>query len=203
MVLTVLIARLGVAKIDWIGTSLGGLVGMVLAGQKGSPIHRLVVNDIGPYLPWQALHRLANAVRSAPQTFRDLDSAIAYHRTTLAPFGDLTDAQWYHLTQYSVMEAKDGTWQKTADPQIVAAFKPGWFFNLSLWSYWDTIRCPALVLHGVQSDLLSEATAREMTQRGPKADLVQFPDCGHAPALMAPVQTRAIITWLEGHPAVV
>jgi pimeloyl-ACP methyl ester carboxylesterase len=90
MDMTTLIARLGVAEVNWIGTSLGGLIGMVLAGQQGSPIRRLVVNDIGPYLPWQALRRIAATLDQMPQSFPDLAAAEAHYRSTLAPFGPLT-----------------------------------------------------------------------------------------------------------------
>jgi pimeloyl-ACP methyl ester carboxylesterase len=183
--------------VDWIGTSLGGLIGIVLAGQENSPIRRLVVNDVGPFLPWQALHRLANSVRNAPRAFADLPSAIGHHRAALAPFGRLTDAEWEHLARHSVVEADGGGWRKRLDPDITAAFRPGLFFNLSLWSYWDAIRCPTLVLRGAASDLLLPSTAKDMTRRGPRADLVEFPDCGHAPALMNRSQVGTVVDWLK------
>ncbi len=195
--LTTVIARLGVPSVDWIGTSLGGLIGMVLAGQENSPIRRLVVNDIGPFLPWQALHRLANSVRNAPLSFPDLASVVAHYRTVLAPFGQLTNDEWEHLARHSVTEVKGGGWHKLCDPEITAAFRPGLFFNLSLWSYWDTIRCPTLVLRGADSDLLLPSTAKEMTRRGPRADLVEFPNCGHAPALMDEQQIGTVVNWLK------
>ena len=197
MDLTTVIARLGVAKVDWIGTSLGGLIGMVLAGQENSPIRTFVVNDVGPFLPWQALHRLATTVRTAPRSFPDLQSATDHHRTVLAPFGHLTDAEWEHLARHGVVEADGGGWRKRADPDIAAAFRPGLFFNLSLWSYWDAISCPTLVLRGAESDLLLPSTAKDMTRRGPRADLVEFSGCGHAPALMDRQQVTTVIDWLE------
>ncbi len=197
MDLTTIIARLGVPSVDWIGTSLGGLIGMVLAGQEHSPIRRLVVNDIGPYLPWQALHRLANSVRNAPLKFPDLASATNHYRTVLAPFGQLTSGEWEHLARHSVTEANGGGWRKLCDPEIAAAFRPGLFFNLSLWSYWDTIRCPTLVLRGANSDLLLSSTAKDMTRRGPRADLVEFPNCGHAPALLDELQISTVVNWLK------
>lgn len=197
MDLTTVIARLDVAEVDWIGTSLGGLIGMVLAGQENSPIRKLVVNDVGPFLPWQALHRLANSVRNAPRSFPDLASATTHYRTVLAPFGQLTDGEWEHLARHSLTEAEGGGWRKRADPEITAAFRPGLLFNLSLWSYWDAIRCPTLVLRGAASDLLLPSTARDMTRRGPRAELVEFPDCGHAPALMDELQIDTVIGWLR------
>ena len=194
--MTVLMARLGVTKVHWIGTSLGGLIGMSIAGHPNSPIERLVINDIGPFIPWQALHRLANTVRSAPKFFPGFSAAVQFYRTTLAPFGTLTDTQWEHLARHNVMAEPDGAYLKLADPEITAAFKPGWYFNLSIWGHWDNIACPVLVLRGEHSDLLLGSTTDEMSRRGPKAQVVVIPNCGHAPALMAPDQIALIADWL-------
>ena len=201
MDLTAVIARLGVAKVDWIGTSLGGLIGIVLAGQERSPIQRLILNDIGPYLPWQALQRLGNAVRSAPRGFRDFATALAYHREALAPFGKLTEVQWQQLTLHSIAREADGTWRKLSDPEITASFRSGLFWNLSLWSYWDAIACPTLVMRGARSDTLLPSTTSEMTRRGPAAEVAEFLDCGHAPALMDRAQVGTVLGWLEARPA--
>ena len=191
-----LIARTGAERVDWIGTSLGGLVGMVLAGQEGSPVRRLVVNDIGPHLPWSALWRIGNAVRAAPRDFPSLDAAEAYCRASLASFGDLGDAEWRHLTAHGVERREDGRWQLLHDPGIVRAFSVGLLYNLSLWRYWDAIRCPVLLLRGEYSDLLLESTAEEMARRGPQAELVEIPGCGHAPALLDVDQISIITSWM-------
>lgn len=198
--LMAVIARSGAATVDWVGTSLGGLVGMVLAGQRNSPIGRLVINDIGPYLPWQALNRLATSVRQAPRSYPSMEAVVQHLRTTLAPFGTLSDAEWWHLAEYSVRQEANGTWRKRADPEITAAFRPGLFFNLSLWSYWDAITCPVMVLRGVSSDLLLHSTAVEMGRRGPGAEVREIPNCGHAPALMDPAQVAMITEWLTSVP---
>lgn len=195
--MTVLIARLGVRKVTWIGTSLGGLIGMVVAGQADTPVSTLVVNDIGPFLPWQALHRLASSVRSSPTSFSSFPAALAFYRQSLAPFGRLSDEEWEHLARHNVEMLPDGSCRKFADPEITAAFKPGWYFNLSLWSTWDSIRCPVYGLRGAESDLLSPSIAHEMSRRGPKATMVDIPECGHAPALMDVDQIALITGWLE------
>jgi len=195
--LTVLIARLGVPTVDFIGTSLGGLIGIVLAGQPGSPIRRLVVNDIAPFVGWQALHSLSNAVRTAPREFADLEVAVAHYREILAPFGELTDLQWLQMARHSLVQVEGGGWTKLSDPNITAAFRPGWFFNLSLWNYWDAISCPTLLLRGVTSFLVSREIAQEMTRRGPGAALIEFERCGHAPALMDAEQIDSVGAWLE------
>ena len=194
--MTTLIARLGVAEVDWIGTSLGGLVGMVLAGMPHSPIRRLVINDIGPCLPWAALRRIGDYLRRAPRHFPDLAAAERYHREVLAPFGQLTDAQWSHLTRYSVVPDGDDGYRFNYDPGIVQAFRPGWVYNLNLWGYWDAIRCPVLVLRGAESDLLLPHTAAEMARRGPEAEVIEIEGCGHAPALLDDEQIGIIANWL-------
>ena len=194
--LTALIARLDVPAVDWIGTSLGGLVGMVAAGQKKSPIHRLVINDVGPFLPWQALLRLGNSVRNAPRRFADFAAAVAHYRSLLQPFGRLTDAEWHHLAVHSVSQDAGGRWHKVFDPDITASFRAGLFFNLSLWLYWDAIRCPTLVLRGAESDLLLPSTVREMARRGPQTTFAEFAGCGHAPALLDREQIGVVADWL-------
>ena len=193
--MTTLIARLGVDEVDWVGTSLGGLIGMVLAGMPHSPIRRLVINDIGPYLPWAALRRIGDYLRRAPSHFPDMAAAESYHREVLAPFGELTDAQWSHLTRHSVMPDGDG-YRLNYDPGIVQAFRPGRVYNLSLWGYWDAIRCPVLVLRGAESDLLLPHTAAEMARRGPEAEVIEIEGCGHAPALLDDEQIGIVADWL-------
>jgi pimeloyl-ACP methyl ester carboxylesterase len=191
-----LIARTGAESLDWIGTSLGGLVGMVLAGQTGSPIRRLVINDIGPYLPWSALLRIGGAIVSVPRDFANFAAAEAYHRMVLAPFGDLSDADWRHLTLHGVERGEDGRYRMLYDPAIVRAFRPSFLYNLNLWHYWDVIRRPVLVLRGEHSDLLLKTTADEMARRGPKAEVIEIPGCGHAPALLDAGQISLITDWM-------
>ncbi|MBV9785382.1 MAG: alpha/beta hydrolase [Acidisphaera sp.] len=197
MDLTVLISRIGAEKVSWIGTSLGGLIGIVMAGQENSPVERLVVNDIGPYLPWPALFRIGSDVGSAPRSFPSYESALSFYRKVLAPFGDLTSEEWDHLVRHSMERDADGSWRPLCDPGIAAAFRPVFLYNLSLWSYWDAVRCPTLVLRGAESDLLLPSTAKEMTQRGPCARLVEFPGCGHAPPLLNRHQVSVVTDWLD------
>jgi pimeloyl-ACP methyl ester carboxylesterase len=195
--MTMLIARLGAREVDWIGTSLGGLTGMVLAGMPEAPIRRLVINDIGPYLPWAALRRIGDNVREAPREFPDMAAAEVYFREVHAPFGDLTDRQWRHLTEHSVERGSDGQLHMLFDPGIGEAFRPGRVYNVSMWGYWDAIRCPVLVLRGAWSDLLLADTAEEMAVRGPCAEVVEIEGCGHAPALMDDGQIGIIAEWLQ------
>ncbi|MCK8786628.1 alpha/beta hydrolase [Roseomonas sp. NAR14] len=196
MDMTAVIARTGATQIDYVGTSLGGLTGILLAGQEKSPIRQLVVNDIGPFLPWSALHRLGSYIRVMPHGFPDYATAEAYFRTTLSPFGDLSDEEWRHLTRWSVERTEDGSYRMLCDPRIATAFAPNLLYNLSLWHYWDAIRCPTLVLRGEYSDLLLSETAEDMTRRGPRATLADIPGCGHAPALLDDDQVNLIVEWM-------
>jgi pimeloyl-ACP methyl ester carboxylesterase len=188
-------ARLGIAEMDWLGTSMGGLMGMLMASMPGTPVRRLVLNDVGPWIPKAALERIGDYVGQDPQ-FDGLAGVEAYHRQVHASFGQLTDTQWRHLAKHNIRLREDGTHGLAYDPAIGDAFRSGTLENVDMWALWDAVRCPVLVLRGADSDLLPKDVAEEMTRRGPKADLVQFADCGHAPALMAPDQIDAVRRWL-------
>jgi len=191
-----LLARLDVENVDWIGTSLGGLTGIHVASHQNAPIRRMVINDIGPYLPWQALHRLSAYLNSMPKSFANFHAAEAYFREILAPFGRLGDTEWYHLTKYSIQRHEDGRFRMLIDPGISRGFRPVMYYSVSLWNQWDTIKCPVLLLRGAHSDLLPVDVAEGMTKRGPRAKMVEFPDCGHAPALMDHRQIGTVISYL-------
>ena len=192
-------------EIDWIGTSMGGLIGMMLASQSESPIRRLVLNDVGPLVPWQALLRLKSYVGKRSR-FATFEEAEAYVRDVCETFGTLTDSQWRHLATHSVRRDGDG-YYLAYDPAIsTSPAGVNEFANLlgaeamrgiDLWSVWDRIKCPTLVLRGAESDLLLARTAREMSERGPKAKVVEFPGVGHAPALMSDSQIGIIRNFLE------
>jgi pimeloyl-ACP methyl ester carboxylesterase len=190
------LARSGAGEIDWIGTSLGGLIGMQVASLAKSPIRRLVMNDIGPFLPWKALSRIGDYLRKIPKSLPSWYAAEAYFREVLAPYGSLGDAEWMHLTKYSVAHEPDGRYRLLVDPAIRRPFRPVMFYNVNLWQQWDAVRCPVLALRGEHSDLFPPEVAEEMTQRGPGAKLVEFPDCGHAPALMDYRQVATVVRWL-------
>jgi pimeloyl-ACP methyl ester carboxylesterase len=156
-----------------------------------------VVNDIGPALPWAALHRIGTYLRRGPWEFPSIEAAEAHLREVLAPFGELGDAAWRHLTEHSVeRRPEDGRYRVLCDPGIVRAFRPALAYNLTLWRYWDAISCPTLVLRGAASDLLPRETATEMARRGPRARVVEIPGCGHAPALLNTEQIGIVADWL-------
>jgi pimeloyl-ACP methyl ester carboxylesterase len=193
--MTVLLASLHAESVDWIGTSLGGLVGMVMAALPGSPIRRLVVNDIGPFLAWPALYRIGANLRQMPTEFPDFAAANVYYREILSSFGELDDEDWLHLIEHSIQRTEDGRYRMLCDPGIARAFRPGLLYNLNLWKYWDAVQCPTLLLRGEHSDLLLRDTAQQMTMRGPLTTLVEIPGCGHAPPLLAQEQIDIIADW--------
>ena len=195
--LAALIARLDVASLDWVGTSMGGILGMLMAAQPGAPIRCLVINDIGPLIPKEGLERLGTYVGKDP-SFRTLAELEQELRSIAASFGPLTDAQWHHLAQHSAREKPDGTLGFAYDPHIGDPFRKEPPKDRSLWDKWDAIASPTLVLRGAETDLLRAADAEAMTRRGPKARVINLPGIGHAPALMAEDQIAAIRDFLLG-----
>jgi pimeloyl-ACP methyl ester carboxylesterase len=193
--LTALIARSSADTVDWIGTSMGGLLGIATAALAGSPIVRLVVNDVGPAIEPAALQRIGGYIGQDP-TFGSYGEIESYIRIISAPFGDLTDAQWAHITRTNVRERPDGRWGLAYDPGIAVPFKAS-PAPQDLWGLWDAIRCPTLVLRGAESDLLSSATAAEMAMRGPKPAVIEFAGIGHAPMLLAPEQIEPVLRFLR------
>jgi pimeloyl-ACP methyl ester carboxylesterase len=191
-----LIARLDVEEVDWVGSSMGGLIGMMLAAQPNAPIRRLVLNDIGPFLPKAGLARLAEYVGKDPR-FASLDELEAYLRRVHAPFGPLSDQDWRHMALQGYRRLEGGGFGLAYDPAIGPAFLAGGIQDIELWPVWDAVRCPVLVLRGAESDILTAATAAEMRERGPKAQLVEFPGIGHAPALMTESSIAVVRDWLS------
>jgi len=196
--ITTLIARLtagATRDILWVGTSLGGIIGMILAALPRTPIQRLVLNDVGGVVPKSALERIAAYLGKDPRfaSFKELELCV---RAISAPFGPLTDAQWELLTRYNSTQHADGQWGFNYDPGIAAPFQDVPIIDVPLWQYYDAIACPTLLLRGADSDLLLKDTAVAMTQRGPRARLVEFPGIGHAPMLMSADQIGVVRDFL-------
>ena len=193
--LVALIARSGAQAVDWVGTSMGGLLGIVVAAQSRSPIARLVVNDVGPLVEQAALDRIRNYFGTNPD-FATYAEIAQYVRTISAPFGPLTDAQWDHTVRTNVRHDPDGRWRIAYDPGIAVPFRSS-AAPADLWPLWDRIRCPTLVLRGAESDLLSVVTASEMSRRGPKPAVIEFPRVGHAPTLLSMEQVEPVLEFLR------
>jgi pimeloyl-ACP methyl ester carboxylesterase len=195
--ITALLARLDAERIDWVGTSMGGLIGMLFAALPNAPIGKLVINDVGALVPKAGIERIGAYVGLDPG-FGDLAAFEAVLRRVHAPFGPLSDAQWHHLATHSSRRKPDGSIGFNYDPKIAEAFRQGPIDDVALWASWDAVTCPVLVLRGAQSDMLLASDAAAMTQRGPRAKLVEFAGIGHAPALMAEDQIAAIRDFLLG-----
>lgn len=190
-----LLTHLGVDVVDWIGTSMGGIIAMVMAASDASPVRRLVLNDIGPFVPTAALQRLATHLRTT-RVFENLEEVEAHLRTTRAPFGELTDAQWRQMAERTARANGEGGYRLHYDPDIAVRFLETADRDVDLWNSWDAIRCPVLALRGETSDLLLPETAAEMRARGPRATLLEVPGCGHNPPLLDSFQIEPVLAWL-------
>jgi pimeloyl-ACP methyl ester carboxylesterase len=174
---------------------------MMLAAQPDTPIARLALNDIGPFIPKAALERLGGYVGGDPR-FGDMAEVDAYFRRVHAPFGALTDPQWRHLALHGAKEGEPGGLRLHYDPAIAMPFATGDLQDVILWPIWERVECPVLIVRGQSSDLLLPETAAEMTRRGRAAEggrveLAEIAGCGHAPALMDDSQIAAIVAFLE------
>ena len=194
-----LLARLDTAQVDWVGTSMGGLIGLGLAALPDSPVRKLVLNDVGPTIQPEALQRIGTYL-GLPVHWATLDEAADALWAISQGFGPHTREQWLALTRPQLKPHGEG-YKPHYDPGIAIPFRlitpelarAG---EAALWHSWDALRIPVLLLRGAQSDLLSEGTAQAMTQRGPRARLVEFAGVGHAPMLVQPDQVDAVRSFL-------
>ncbi len=198
-----LIARLGVEQVDWVGTSMGGLIGMVLAAMPNTPVRRLVLNDVGPAIQPEAIQRIATYL-GQPAHWRTVEEAADALWAISSSFGPHSREDWLALTRPQLVpEVQDGVAGfkshydpaiavpvRAATPQIMAAGEA------MLWAAYDRITAPTLLLRGAQSDLLTPETALAMAQRGPRAQVHELPGVGHAPTLVAPDQRAAVRGFL-------
>ena len=196
-----------ITTLDWVGTSMGGLIGMVVCGQPDLPLpvplHKLVLNDVGPAIEWQSIVRIGTYL-GVPVTFDSLQQAADVMWTISTGFGPHTPEQWLALSKPMLRLVADAPGSKLRlhyDPALAAPFKQATQESTLhgekiLWQLYDNISAQTLLLRGADSDLLSPATAQAMTQRGPKAQLVEFAGVGHAPTLIAVDQLTAVTGFL-------
>jgi pimeloyl-ACP methyl ester carboxylesterase len=192
-----LIDQLGIGDLHWVGTSMGGAIGMYLAGGTlRKRIRRLVLNDIGPELGAAAVERI-RAYAGSPPSFARMSELEQYFRTVYKPYGWLSDDQWRQLTETSTRRLMDGRVTPHYDPKMATQFihHPR---DYELWESYDRILAETLCLRGETSDLLLAGTAEEMRTRGPRATVVTLPGCGHAPALNVPGQIALVGQFLAG-----
>ena len=192
-----LLKELRIEECHWLGTSMGGALGIRLAaGPLRGRIRRLVLNDIGPELGAAAVGRI-RAYAGSPPAFERMSELEQYFRTIYRPFGQLTDAQWQRLTETSARRTADGRVTPHYDPKMALQFEhhPA---DYDQWEAYDSIDVPTLCLRGESSDLLLPQTAEAMRRRGPRAVVVTIPGCGHAPALNVPDQLNLVERFLAG-----
>jgi pimeloyl-ACP methyl ester carboxylesterase len=192
--ITAFFDKRGIDRVDWVGTSMGGIMGMVLASLPQAKIRRLVLNDVGPFIPRAALEQIGSYVGLAP-AFSSIEEVDAYVRTVHAGFGPLTDAQWRQLARHSAVR-NGNRYRLRYDPAIRVAFEKAVSDDVDLWRLYDAITSPTLVLRGGNSGLLTAPVAEEMTRRGPAARLLVFDGIGHAPALLEDDQVEAVASFL-------
>jgi pimeloyl-ACP methyl ester carboxylesterase len=187
----------GIGAMRWIGTSMGGLIGVTLAsGPLKGRISHLVVNDIGPWIPEAATGRIADYV-GTPPSFDTVGELEHWLRTNYAPFGENTDAFWRRMADTSMRRSDDGRVTVHYDPNIVTQFTLH-KSDLDCWPQWDALEAKTLLLRGVNSDVLPADVAAEMRERGPKPQFIEFPGCGHAPTLATEREIAVLRDFLEG-----
>ncbi len=188
--------------VSWVGTSLGGICGMMIAAAQNTPITRLVLNDIGPHIPAAALARIRDYMVAAPQRFASLAALAKHLREVHAPFGKLSEAEWAHLARFSARQVMDPSGEGNSiamhyDPKIVEPIRATVPLDVEMWPIWDMIHMPRLVIRGAKSDLLLADTYDRMQNEGAEGYVVA--DAGHAPALMDyESQARIKAFLLEG-----
>lgn len=197
-----LLARVNAETVHWVGTSMGGLIGMGFASLQDNPISKLVLNDVGPALNPAAIQRIGNYVGQELR-FPSFDEAVRYIKDIIQSFGPHTEDEWRKLAGDVLRQDKDGQWIRHYDLRLAGAFKSvtpenSQHAEKALWAAYDAISCPTLLLRGAESDLLTHEAALAMTARGPKAKLVELPGVGHAPTLMHPDQINIVKEFLLG-----
>lgn len=195
--LNVLLARLQAKNVLWVGTSMGGLLGMMLASLPQTPIKALVLNDIGPFVPADGLKRLVKYVPKE-HVFGQFEEIKAFLRSTLLGYNDVNDLQWKQLAEQSTFwDPVTQKWQVRYDPSVASTLNPANITDQDFWKYWDTLTCPVLALQGGESDILTHDTVKQMARK-PRTRIVPFVGQGHALSLATKDQIILIRDWLLG-----
>ncbi|WP_286236945.1 alpha/beta fold hydrolase [Neptuniibacter halophilus] len=194
--MTALLARLDVDEVDWVGTSMGGIIGICLAAMPGSPIRRLVLNDIGAFVPASALQRISDYL--GEKTFASLNEVEAFMRETYLALRNLSDRQWQHLALHGSKQLATGEFCLRYDPAIASSLKASVTEDVNLWPFWSAIDIPQLLIWGEESDVLQAETVQRM-QANDKLELFSVPGVPHVPSLMEEEQILRVQSWLRTH----
>jgi pimeloyl-ACP methyl ester carboxylesterase len=188
-----MLAAIGAECVDWVGTSMGGILGMLLAAQRNTPVGKLVVNDVGCVVPKAALERIGTYV-GREVSFESIE-ALEDAMRAVSPFGKLSAAQWRHLAVHASRRCDDGRWRFRYDPGIALPFKSGPIADVDLRPFWTAVRGPVLVIRGEHSDLLTAGIHAEMLSR-PGTEGLVVADTGHAPMLMDDILVAQVRAFL-------
>lgn len=199
-----LLEQLKINKVDWIGTSMGGLIGMFMATLPNSPIQCLILNDVGAFIPKESLRRIAKYVLFGQRKFANFAEVVNHVKENYSGFGKLTESLWQQLAKHTVKSAPDGGYILHYDPQISYLLRsfPD-LEDIDLWEVWQKINCSTLLIHGEESDLLLPLTISQMQSLKPDLEVVQIAETGPAPSLMTPQQINLIKNWLVPQPTVI
>ncbi|THB65799.1 MAG: alpha/beta hydrolase [Gammaproteobacteria bacterium] len=191
-----LFAKIDVENVFWVGTSLGGSIGMILASKRNTPIKKLVANDIAPYIDYSIIESISKYCGSTP-VFNNQEEICNYLKEIYTAFGDLADKHWEHIAKHTTGKKDGDKYRLAFDPAIsYSILEETNHKSVDFWKYWDKVACPTLVIHGLQSTILSSEQTKEMSERGPMADVFTVEDAGHAPALMLEDQIQKVKEWL-------
>jgi pimeloyl-ACP methyl ester carboxylesterase len=192
-----LLRHLGISKVDWLGTSMGGIVGMFLAATPSSPIQKLVLNDVGPFFSREVMLSIAQYTGN-DERFKDLSEAEAYYRLHYSAWIDLPREEWQRIALYSTEQLPDGSLRHAYDPNISAPAKANLdsLKDADIWPVFEAIQCPILVVHGETSPVLTADVVEQMKKRGKSVQAIDIHGVGHAPALRLPSEIAPVTSWL-------
>jgi len=185
-------------RVSWVGTSLGGLIGIVLAGSPGSPINRLVLNDIGPDVAFTAAGRVGARCASLPSTFESIEQAETYYRKAFVTCGPMNDEQWRHFVAHSLTyDENKKRYASRMDPKVATAFNMLWYYQIPLWNYFRAVHAPVMSIRGEFSDFVPRHLVQAMQKVKPDLTTFQTPGVGHMPMLMSQPEIDAIQSFLK------
>jgi pimeloyl-ACP methyl ester carboxylesterase len=199
--MSALLLQLHLSKVTWLGTSMGGILGMMIASSQPALVQRMVLNDVGSVVSAEGLKRILGYVGTS-NVFADKESAMQHLRTIMKPFGIHSEPQWQHMFAISFTALPDGTYTFAYDPAISQPFKEAAstekeLQDIDLSMFWNAVQCPVLILRGEDSDILSAETAQSMCKRAIATDYIEIEGAGHAPALMDDYQVSTVCNWIE------